>query len=207
MAETTADAGLRPGEIGVLARDVPVATLFLTFAKISARSWGGGSGTIYTMNQELVRRGWITPGQFALDFGLSRLVPGINLIAIAVMTGYRLGGLLGALAATAGFMLPASAITVILTIGFSQFTTHPIGNAAVKGVVPVTAALTFALAADNAIGVLPRRERRTMALMLLYALAAFAASAIVHLSVVFVIVGGGLVGAFLFRPEKEEVGP
>ena len=68
----------------------PLWQLFLAFARISVQGWGGGSGTIYTMNRELVRRGWITSAQFGLDFGLSRIPPGINLIALAVILGYRL---------------------------------------------------------------------------------------------------------------------
>jgi chromate transporter len=196
-----------PGEIGVLAQDVSLKDLFFAFFKISVRSWGGGSGTTYTMHQELVRRRWITSGQFALDFGLSRLIPGINLIALAVMTGYRLNGVVGSIVSTMAFMLPASLITVGITIAFVEVTSHAIGNAALRGVVPVTAALTFALALENANGVLPWRERRTALLMLAAVAASFVASAVFHLSVVFLIVGGAVIGACFFRPTESKQHP
>jgi len=203
----SAHAPSHAGEIGVLVQHVPLADLLVAFLKISVRSWGGGSGTTYTMHQELTRRGWITSGQFALDFGLARIIPGINLIALAVMTGYRLNGLAGALVCIAGFMLPASIITVLLTVGFAQLTSYPVGEAIVKGVVPVTAALTFALAVENATGVLPRGERRVFALMLLYMIGSFVASAVFHLSVVFIILGGAIAGAFFFRPAEGQGSP
>src|SRR5437588_713638 len=82
----------------------------LAVMKVSARAWGGGVSTIYMMDEELVRRGWITHAQFALDFGLARLVPGINLLAMAVIFGYRLNGPLGSIVAPVGLMVPASAI-------------------------------------------------------------------------------------------------
>jgi chromate transporter len=191
-----------PGEIGVLAHNVPLRDLLLAFLSISVRSWGGGSGTTYTMHQELTRRGWITSGQFALDFGLARIIPGINLIALAVMTGYRMNGLIGAVVCTVGFMLPASIITIFLTVGFAHLTSYPAGEAVVKGVVPVTAALTFALAIENAMGVLPRGERRVLVLMVLYMVGSFVAAAIFHLSVVFIILGGAVLGALFFRPSE-----
>src|SRR5687768_18491159 len=101
------------------------------------------------MLQQLVKRGWITQAQFTLDFGLSRLVPGINLLAVAVMLGYRLGGLPGSLAAMTGLMAPPTAITIALTVGFVELTANAIGASVVRGMVPVTAALTFALAYEQ----------------------------------------------------------
>jgi chromate transporter len=202
VADSAAHVPGHAGEIGVLARNVPLRELLVAFLSISVRSWGGGSGTTYTMHQELTRRGWITSGQFALDFGLARIIPGINLIALAVMTGYRLNGLVGAVVCTAGFMLPASIITIFLTVGFAHLTSYPAGDAVVKGVVPVTAALTFALAIENATGVLPRGERRVFALMLLYMIGSFVAAAVFHVSVVFIILAGAIAGALFFRPPE-----
>jgi chromate transporter len=202
LASIPARAAADPGEIGILATEVPALQLLIAFTKISVRSWGGGSGTTYTMHQELTRRGWITSGQFALDFGLVRLVPGINLIALAIVTGYRLNGPLGAIASCLGFMIPASVITILLTIGFAAFTSYPVGNAMLKGVVPVTAALTYAMAYQNGEGVFPRKERRVLGLMICYVVGAFVASAVFHLSVVFIILAGAVLGAFFFRPSE-----
>jgi len=190
------------GEIGVLVHQVPLWQLFWAFATISVRGWGGGSGTIYTMSHELVRRGWITSAQFGLDFGLSRIPPGINLIALAVILGYRLNGLRGSIVSGIAFVVPFSLITLVLTVGFVSVTSNPIGGAAVQGAVAVTAALTFALAFETAQSWMPWAERRVALLMMGYIVASFVAVAIIHLSVVFVIVGGAVVGAVLFRPAE-----
>jgi chromate transporter len=190
------------GEIGVLAHQVPIWQLFLAFARISVQGWGGGSGTIYTMNHELVRRRWITSAQFGLDFGLSRIPPGINLIALAVILGYRLNGTWGAVVSGIAFVVPFSLITLVLTVGFVNVTTNPIGGAAVQGAVAVTAALTFALAIETAQSWIPWKERRIAALMAVYIVASFVLVALVHASVVIVILGGGVAGALFFRPPE-----
>ena len=191
-----------PGEIGVLVHHVPLWQLFLAFAKISVRGWGGGSGTIYTMQHELVGRGWITSAQFGLDFGISRIPPGINLTALAVILGYRLNGPLGSIVSGLAFVVPFSLVTLVLTVGFVNVTSNPVGGAAVEGAVAVTAALTFALAIETAQSWVPWRERRVAALMGCYVVASFVLVALLHVSVVFVILGGGVAGALFFRPPE-----
>jgi chromate transporter len=190
------------GEIGVLAHNVPVWQIFMAFARISVTGWGGGTGTIYTMHHELVRRGWITSGQFGLDFGLSRIVPGINLSALAVIIGYRLNGIWGSVAATLGFHLPFSLITMVLTIGFVGVTTNPFGDSAVKGAVAVTAGLTFALALETAQSWLPWRERVPAVLMAICIVVSFVLVAFAQVNVAIVIVGSAIIGALLFRPSE-----
>jgi chromate transporter len=205
---TEGDAPLaedRPqGEAGVLVHDVSALRILWAFLVIGARSWGGGSGTIYVMLQQLVTRGWITQAQFTLDFGLSRLVPGINLLAVAVMLGYRLGGLPGSGAAMIGLMLPPSLVTVALTIGFVELTANAVGASVVRGMVPVTAALTFALAYEQGSAIMPWGEIRSCVLMVTFAALSFSLVTIYHVPVAFVIVAGILLGALVLRPSRTE---
>jgi chromate transporter len=195
----------RPGEIGVLVEYVSPWDLFTAFSLISVRSWGGGPATIYVMSRDLVARGWITAGQYALDFGLSRLVPGINLLAVAVILGYRLGKTPGAIAALFGLMFPASAITIALTLGFVTLTQNPLGDAVVRGIVPVTAVLTFVLAYEQGREVMPLDDLRTSVLMIAYAVASFFLTIYTDVSVALVIVVGIVIGAFLYAPRGRSV--
>ena len=190
------------GEAGVLVDHVSAFELFRAFLWIGARSWGGGPSTIFIMNQDLVRRGWITTEQFTLDFGLSRLVPGINLLAVSIMLGFRLGGVPGSIGALLGLLLPATIITFLLTLGFVTLTENPIGAAVIKGVVPVTAALTFALAYEQGREVIPFDELRTCLLMIAYSIAAFFLVVLFQASVALVIGVGIAIGALLFGPPR-----
>lgn len=194
----------RPGEGGLLVQHVPAASLLWAFLAISIRSWGGGTATIYIMHQQLVRRGWITSAQFTLDFGLSRLVPGINLLAVAVMLGYRLNGVLGSIASLIGLMLPASLVTLAITIGFAELTANPIGGTVVRGAVAVTAALTFALAYETGLDIVPWRDKRVTILMACYAVVSFSLVTLLHVSVAIIIVTGMVLGAVLFAPASRQ---
>ncbi len=196
---------VQAGESGGPERTVSLWRIFGVFLWISARAWGGGTATTFVMHQELVRRGWLTSAQFFLDFGLCRIIPGINLLAMAVVVGYRLQGLRGAIVGITGLMLPASLITLALTIGFVVFTAYPIGEAAVKGAVAVTAAMTYALALENAQSVWPGRNFRLLVPMALFTVACFFGVVVFHLSAAAAIILGGLFGALVLRtPECED---
>jgi chromate transporter len=183
--------------------DVALWRIFAVFCSISARSWGGGAATTFVMHQALTREKWLTSAQFFLDFGLCRIVPGINLLAMAVVVGYRLRGLPGALLGLGGLMLPASLITLALTAGFVILTAQPIGEAAVKGAVAVTAAMTYSLALENAQAAWPGRNLRLVVPMALFSVAAFVAVVVFHMSAAVAIILGGFFGAFFLRSEDE----
>jgi chromate transporter len=190
---------------GVLVQDASVWRIFAVFAWISARAWGGGSATTFIMHRELVKQGWLTSAQFFLDFGLCRIVPGINLLAMAVVVGYRLKGLAGALMGICGLMLPASIITLILTVGFIVLTAEPVGEAAVKGAVAVTAAMTYALALENAQAAWPENNNlRLLVPMATFSVACFLAVVVFHVSAAVIIILGGFFGAFFLRTSEPD---
>jgi len=85
--------------------------------------------------------------EFGEAWALSQLSPGIHLVALAGLIGRRAAGWRGAVAAVAGMMIPAAAITVALTAAYSVIAASPIARAALAGVAPVTGGMTIATAA------------------------------------------------------------
>src|SRR5579884_4192054 len=117
------------------------------FLKIGLASFGGGSTTIALMHRELVeRRRWLTPDQFALTFGLSKITPGINILAHTILIGRLLAGWRGLLCGLAGLLLPSAAITVALSAAYVAVRNAPLVMAAMSGVIPATAGMTLAIA-------------------------------------------------------------
>jgi chromate transporter len=177
-----------------------LSVLAAVFGKIGLLSFGPGTTTLLLMEQELVRRrGWLTARQFAFALALSRSYPGVHLLAQAVVIGYLLRGLSGALVSLAGLLLPASAVTLALTIGFVGLRTHPLAGAAIDGLLPATAGMTLALG-----GQLLRTELATARggarwLDLALALLAFGLVAWFGVSSALVVLGAGLAGAVLYR--------
>src|ERR1700759_783177 len=94
--------------------DRPWLAGFLGFARIGATSFGGGSATIVAMPQLSLNRGWLTEEEFPDTVVLSRLTPGITILAQAILIGRAVAGVRGLVAALLGMMLPAVVITVAL---------------------------------------------------------------------------------------------
>lgn len=66
--------------------------LFLIWFQIGSISFGGGAATQLLIQQHFVqRRHWLTPEDFAQDWAIVQFSPGINLIAMTVLIGRRLG--------------------------------------------------------------------------------------------------------------------
>ena len=89
--------------------------LFLVFSQIGLSSFGGSVAA--WMHREFVeRRGWLEESEFATALAAARIMPGVNIVNLAVLVGQRLKGLTGAAAAVAGLL--TGPILVVIGLGF-----------------------------------------------------------------------------------------
>ncbi|MFB9328218.1 chromate transporter [Paenibacillus aurantiacus] len=93
--------------------------LFVLFLKTGLLSFGGGYSVMPIIEQETMTRGWIGPGEFAELIAVAGLSPGPMATNTATMIGYRTAGVAGAIAATAGIVLP-SLVIIALAAAFSM---------------------------------------------------------------------------------------
>lgn len=93
------------GSIGVL-------TLFLSGLKAGLLTFGGAYTAIPFIRNDAVGRGWMSESQFLDSVALSGIIPA-PLIIFGTFVGYLAGGLVGALAMTAGIFLPAFAFGIL----------------------------------------------------------------------------------------------
>ena len=121
-----------------------------TWFSIGLQSFGGGSITLYLIHQACITRGWLSEAEFAKVWALVQISPGINLLKLSGVIGFRLRGWPGLLAALAGLLLPSATITVLMTAGFAAIRDLPAAKAALRGVVPATIGLSLSLAAQMA---------------------------------------------------------
>jgi len=93
--------------------------IFMTFLKISPVSFGGGYALIPLIEQEIVtKKKWLESKEISDIFSLSQSAPGAIALNSAIFIGYRLKGVLGALIALLGILLPTFTIMIILSIVF-----------------------------------------------------------------------------------------
>ena len=125
-----------------------LARLTRDWVAIGTQSVGGGTSTLLLIQRVAVERErWLSAREFGEAWALSQLSPGIHLVALAGLIGRRVAGWRGVIAAVAGMMIPAAAITVGLTAGYTFIASSPIARAALAGIGPVTGGMTIATAA------------------------------------------------------------
>ncbi len=128
--------------------EVPAAPgawrLFGIWCLIGGQSFGGGPATLELIRREMtLKRGWLTEQEYVRFWTLCNLVPGINLIAFAILIGRKLAGWAGGLATLAGMLLPSTTITVLLTMGFVSIQNWQPFQKMLHGIIPATAGLMF----------------------------------------------------------------
>ena len=139
--------------------------------------------------------------EFGEAWALSQLSPGIHLVALAGLIGRRAAGWRGAVAAVAGMMIPAAAITVALTAAYSVIAASPIARAALAGVAPVTGGMTIATAA-LLVRASARHGSAHFAIDVAVSLAFVVAAAFLGVPTLAAIGAGALIGALALGRER-----
>jgi chromate transporter len=121
-------------------------SVFLGFARIGATSFGGGSATTVAMRELSLKRRWLTEDEFLDTMVLSRLTPGITILAQALLIGRIVAGVRGLVAAVVGLMLPAVTITVFLAGVYHEVSTLSSAATPLRAVAGMAAGFAVALA-------------------------------------------------------------
>lgn len=97
-------------------------SLFETFFKIGAFTFGGGYAMIPLIQREVVeKRRWMEQGDILDIVAIAESTPGPIAINTATFVGYRVGGFAGAGCATLGVVLPSFVIIFVLSFVLRQF--------------------------------------------------------------------------------------
>ena len=76
--------------------------LFVSFTWLALQGFGG---VLAIVQREMVeKKRWLTPDEFLEDWAVAQVLPGPNVINLALMIGDRYFGLRGAMAAVAGML-------------------------------------------------------------------------------------------------------
>ena len=116
--------------------------LFIAFTSLALQGFGG---VLPVAQRVLVeRRRWLTKEQFVEMLSVSQVLPGPNVVNLALMFGDRCFGLSGAFAALAGMLLAPMLIVLALTALYGHFAQDPIVTGALRGMGAVAAGLVIA---------------------------------------------------------------
>ena len=88
--------------------------LFLSFLKIGAVSFGGGYGMIAMIRDDCLANEWLTEDELLNFIAVAESTPGPIAVNMATFVGSSEGGVLGALLATLGVVLPSFVIILLV---------------------------------------------------------------------------------------------
>ena len=95
--------------------------LFFIFLKIGAVSFGGGYGMISLIREDCLSLAWLTESELLNFIAVAESTPGPIAVNMATFVGSSQAGVLGALCATLGMVLPSFIIILIIAKFFSKF--------------------------------------------------------------------------------------
>ncbi|SCK06473.1 chromate transporter [Vogesella sp. LIG4] len=144
--------------------------LFAGFFMVGLSGFGGVLPHAQHMLVE--RRRWLSQQQFAEMLGLGQVLPGPNIVNVAVAVGARFHGASGALAACGGLLLAPLGVVLLLASVYASYQQLPLVQGLLRGLGPTAIGLIFGMALKLA----ARLPRRVLPWLLL--LATFVAVAI-----------------------------
>ena len=106
-------------------------TLFLEFFKMGALTFGGGYAMIPFIQETVSAHGWMSTEELVDFIAVAESTPGAFAVNISTYVGSQVGGILGALCATIGLVLPPFLLILLIAKGYEKFKENRI----VKGVM------------------------------------------------------------------------
>ena len=115
--------------------------LFYEFFKTGLFAVGGGLATLPFLEDISQRTGWFTSAQLADMLAISESTPGPIGVNMATYVGFETAGILGALCATVGLVMPSVIIIVLISKVLEKFRTNTYVEAAFYGLRPASVAM------------------------------------------------------------------
>ena len=167
-------------------------TLFLTFAKVGAMTFGGGYAMLPILQREVVEnKGWATEAELADYFAVGQCTPGVIAVNTATFVGQKRRGILGGVVATAGVVFPSLLIIMALAGLINAVADNLYVQEAFAGIRVCVAVLVF-----NAVWKLWKSsvvDKPTLCIFLLV----FAGAVLTKLSAVVFVLSAAVAGILL----------
>jgi chromate transporter len=174
----------------------------LTFATISSTAFGGGQKA--SIRQQVLNRGWMDRDRFMDALEIAQVLPGPNILNLAIYCGQRVRGVPGAIAAFLGASVPPFVIVLIAGALYFKYAANPYVHGALVGCAAGALGLTLGNALE-----LTWDERNEWIRIALVAITAATVS-LLHMPLLLVLVlfgGTGIVHEYLRARSSSMVRP
>lgn len=180
--------------------------LFWSFFQVGLFSIGGGYAAMPLIQAQVVdQHGWLSLSEFIDVITISQMTPGPIGINSATFVGIKIAGIGGALVSTLGCILPSCIIVLTLAHFYFKYQNLTAVRGILNGLRPAviamiaSAGLSILLNASFAGGVLPSSLADVSWIGICLFLAAFVVLRKWKPNPIWVMLGCGILGMFLFR--------
>ena len=180
--------------------------LFWSFFQVGLFSIGGGYAAMPLIQAQVVdQHGWLSLSEFIDVITISQMTPGPIGINSATFVGIKIAGIGGALVATLGCVLPSCIIVLTLAHFYFKYQSLTAVRGILNGLRPAvvamiaSAGLTILLNASFSGGVFPSSLADVSWIGICLFLAAFVVLRKWKPNPIWVMLGCGILGMFLFR--------
>lgn len=116
--------------------------LFWSFLKIGFTSFGGLS-MIPLIREEVLSHGWMTAQEVSDIVAIAEMTPGPLGLNCATFAGIHAAGILGAVVANLGVLMPTFTLGALAAAAFQRFSRSSVLQRMMVGIRPICAALVF----------------------------------------------------------------
>lgn len=165
--------------------------LFTSTFYLSAFTFGGGYVIIPLMKRQFVDDlKWLEENEMLDMTAIAQSGPGPVAVNAAILLGYRVGGMPGALAAIMGTILPPFLILSVISLFYDAFRENRIISAFLQAMKPAVTAIICDVVFSMGSGIVEEKEKISVFIMA----GAFLSSCILHISTMMIVVVCGCIG-------------
>ena len=178
--------------------------LFISTLYLSAFTFGGGYVIVTLMKKKFVDEyHWIREDEMLDLVAIAQSSPGAIAVNGAIVVGYKLAGMLGAVTAIIATIIPPFLIISLISVFYHAFRSSFLISQLLEGMQAGVGAVIAAVVYEMAVGIIQGKDPVSILIMA----GAFAATCFLSVNVVFVILVCGLIGVIrtlYARKEREE---
>ncbi|NLK99285.1 MAG: chromate transporter, partial [Clostridiales bacterium] len=167
-------------------------TLFSSTFLLSAFTFGGGFVIVPLMKKKYVDQlKWIEEEEMLNMIAIAQSSPGAIAVNAAIMVGYKMAGVFGALITTLGTVLPPLITLTIISFFYHEFRDNRYISAMLKGMQAGIAAIITDVVVGLSKNIIKKRQSLSVVMMVV----AFVAVFFFNVNVIIIVLLAGLIGA------------
>ena len=177
-------------------------TLFSSTFLLSAFTFGGGYVIVPLMKKKFVDQlQWIEEEEMLNMIAIAQSSPGAIAVNAAIIVGYKIAGILGAIISILGTVIPPLITLTVISFFYHEFRDNRYISAMLKGMQAGVAAIITDVVFNLSKNIIKKKQISSIVMMV----TAFAAVFFFDVNVIIVILISGLVGAFVafYRGKRE----